>query len=651
LDGPPGTGKSQTIANIIATQIAEGRRVLFVSEKIAALEVVKNRLDAIGLGSYLLELHSSKAKRSVVAADLGRSLHKHPQASSFFSDTERNGLQRRRESLSAYVDGMNDSSTAIGMSLHDAIGVIAMRANLPEVPGANYPIDNLDSKSVSAVMEAAKRLERAWRPAIEGVDFAWHGVTTQVHPRLELTIATQALQDLQDVVDPYEDISTELGWDGPPAASLIIALLEAASLWDPEANTELLSREDWVELSNDASAFLKVATDLASAELALTSSAGDHWRRLISQPESKNVEQFTERLVELNPNVRLEPTVNATQLAKFLSLANTFASAIERVATRSAELAHALGLISPESLVEVQDVLEVFTRATGRHRPEAAWFKTDVDAEVERAIQALRNAHTSRADAKATASQYFQPSIIVTSPRDLNIRFSNQHTGLKKLSSAYRADRRTVQDACQAGVDVRDAISHLPLAIAWQEAEDTLAAEESKSATLLGSRYRGDETNWNDLEEALENARAIASKARASALEKLAQAAAHGSDVNPANRTVAENLDRALQDARAAMDELAPYVATAQFVNLTLHQQMVWHGSASAELQSMLEIFTTLDTFLERTLALTEVAAIQQDRNAFTKAAIEIEKKQESIQARFPFLPDLNLSTAEKLDS
>ncbi|MCX8200003.1 MAG: DUF3320 domain-containing protein [Candidatus Micrarchaeota archaeon] len=59
LQGPPGTGKSQTIANIIAQQLADGKKVLFVSEKMAALEVVKKRLDAAGIGTYLLELHNA----------------------------------------------------------------------------------------------------------------------------------------------------------------------------------------------------------------------------------------------------------------------------------------------------------------------------------------------------------------------------------------------------------------------------------------------------------------------------------------------------------------------------------------------------------------------------------------------------------------
>ena len=64
IKGPPGTGKSQTIANIIAANLAKGKSVLFVAEKAAALDVVKKRLDEAGLGDFCFELHSTKAKNA-----------------------------------------------------------------------------------------------------------------------------------------------------------------------------------------------------------------------------------------------------------------------------------------------------------------------------------------------------------------------------------------------------------------------------------------------------------------------------------------------------------------------------------------------------------------------------------------------------------
>lgn len=72
IQGPPGTGKSQTIANVIASAIADGKTVLFVAEKMAALEVVKRRLDQAGVGDACIELHSNKANKKMFLDELRR---------------------------------------------------------------------------------------------------------------------------------------------------------------------------------------------------------------------------------------------------------------------------------------------------------------------------------------------------------------------------------------------------------------------------------------------------------------------------------------------------------------------------------------------------------------------------------------------------
>jgi len=74
LHGPPGTGKSQTITNIISNLLYEGKTVLFVAEKSAALEVVQNRLNRMGIGQFCLELHSKKTDRMTVLKKLDANL-------------------------------------------------------------------------------------------------------------------------------------------------------------------------------------------------------------------------------------------------------------------------------------------------------------------------------------------------------------------------------------------------------------------------------------------------------------------------------------------------------------------------------------------------------------------------------------------------
>ena len=77
VQGPPGTGKSQTIANIIAAAVHDGKSVLFVAEKMAALNVVHSRLQRVGLGPICLQLHSRSANKRLVLAEIGATLNQH----------------------------------------------------------------------------------------------------------------------------------------------------------------------------------------------------------------------------------------------------------------------------------------------------------------------------------------------------------------------------------------------------------------------------------------------------------------------------------------------------------------------------------------------------------------------------------------------
>ncbi|KON79832.1 DUF3320 domain-containing protein [Azoarcus sp. PA01] len=112
IQGPPGTGKSQTITNIIAELLAGGRKVLFVAEKMAALEVVKRRLDECHLGDAVLELHSHKATKQSVIRELERTLQQgRPLAADGADDLA--ALKEVRDELNAYCEAVN---TAIGAS-------------------------------------------------------------------------------------------------------------------------------------------------------------------------------------------------------------------------------------------------------------------------------------------------------------------------------------------------------------------------------------------------------------------------------------------------------------------------------------------------------------------------------------------------------
>ncbi|MHB8348698.1 MAG: DUF4011 domain-containing protein, partial [Acidiferrobacterales bacterium] len=106
IEGPPGTGKSQTITNLIAAALHMGKKVLFVSEKLAALEVVKARLAHAGLENFVLELHSNKANKKRVIEDIEKRKSFRPRAPSGL-DSLLESLENKRKKLKAHADLLN----------------------------------------------------------------------------------------------------------------------------------------------------------------------------------------------------------------------------------------------------------------------------------------------------------------------------------------------------------------------------------------------------------------------------------------------------------------------------------------------------------------------------------------------------------------
>jgi len=106
VEGPPGTGKSQTIANLIAAALAQDKSILFVAEKKAALDVVSSRLENVGLGEFCLELHSHKTQKSVFHANLKKRLNKEYQDVSQL-EFDIKALAEQKKKLVAYSNLVN----------------------------------------------------------------------------------------------------------------------------------------------------------------------------------------------------------------------------------------------------------------------------------------------------------------------------------------------------------------------------------------------------------------------------------------------------------------------------------------------------------------------------------------------------------------
>ena len=124
IHGPPGTGKSQTITNLIADALGKGKKVLFVSAKMAALNVVHDRLVKLGLGRYCLEAHSTKAGKSKIVEELKRTLESPISNGGGQFEEQLEDLKKLRTQLNNYVNEIHRPREPFGKTVYQAVGRI-----------------------------------------------------------------------------------------------------------------------------------------------------------------------------------------------------------------------------------------------------------------------------------------------------------------------------------------------------------------------------------------------------------------------------------------------------------------------------------------------------------------------------------------------
>ena len=147
LHGPPGTGKSQTITNMIANALYHNKRVLFVAEKKAALEVVQSRLESIGLAPYCLELHSNKVDKKHFLHQMEETLTVEPPQKVAEYEKRANELYDRRMQLNSYVEAMHkprQNSLSLYQFINRCIEIEGDTLNMPFDEVCNLTLQQID---------------------------------------------------------------------------------------------------------------------------------------------------------------------------------------------------------------------------------------------------------------------------------------------------------------------------------------------------------------------------------------------------------------------------------------------------------------------------------------------------------------------------
>src|SRR5689334_19906875 len=408
LDGPPGTGKSQTIANMIGALLHAGKTVLVVSEKAAALDVVAERLTGAGLGRYLLELHSHKAARKEVAASLASALDEVPAAPA--APPVGADPFASRDQLNSYAHAVSRVRDPLGYSLHDVLAMIGSLRAVPAPPVTGLGPVHLTPEVLAEVRRAAAGLAATWRPAAQGRSFAWRGVIERGSLEDQLYQAASALEALGRVVQANQTLADATGLTRPSDAHALAQLLDHLLTW-PESMPDEWLTVDTLDVVDAAVAQLTAAlTAIAARETQASQAAGVPWLAIPRRDPLPAAEAAA--LAALSPPCADVGALAAGQIIRVAQEFSAAAGLLEKWLGTLSELARILGVHSPVTFANANDLLTLARLAAEPERPERTWLSVPDQRAASNAAQILYDAHRALATAEADARAYFTPDAL-----------------------------------------------------------------------------------------------------------------------------------------------------------------------------------------------------------------------------------------------
>ena len=177
IQGPPGTGKSQTITNIIAELLNDGKKVLFVSEKKAALDVVFNNLKRVGLDDFCFQVHSDKMNKKDFVQELYRVLHS-ASRSSIDREARLNELKEKKEKLDRYCKVLYKNVEPLNVKIYDIVNAVHLYKKYERL---TYKITDIKTKDLTYLAHCKEALERfaLYDGPSDIVNFPWYGFDSE----------------------------------------------------------------------------------------------------------------------------------------------------------------------------------------------------------------------------------------------------------------------------------------------------------------------------------------------------------------------------------------------------------------------------------------------------------------------------------------
>ncbi|MBX5491291.1 MAG: DUF4011 domain-containing protein [Chloroflexi bacterium] len=518
IQGPPGTGKSQTIANAIAEAMALGKTVLFVSEKMAALEVVAKRLREVGLGEFILEVHSDKADKKRIVQELFGALQsaKRVPTDHVLSELER--LRQRREQLNAYVRALHDRSNPLGRSAYWIHGELARLHNAPNIPFECPDVATLTPRRLERLRTIVKDLASVGQALQAGEQHPWYGCRVQradphVRSRVEdwLTRLRGCAERLENAQDALRS-----EWGLPAGKSLadaewlaqLLELLEAREpvpphwLTAPSLESYQSTTRQWEERLAAYYQQRRLLEEVYDQRLFNRDLA---WL----QKGLTGLDELPPRLLSGDGPLSERALVHRRLLEDALP---RFIDALQELVEETGPLADVLGLDATPTLAGARHLLAIGRLVVLDPRPMDAWLDVQCLTALEALAEEAGRRQETISQLRPGLEECFDGRFFELADGELGETFERKYASwFRWLRPSYHHDMGRLRQTTKRPVD----LDYRRAATAFDQARRVLAAERwlaehgDELAAAFGHHYQGARTQWDAVQQALHTTREL----------------------------------------------------------------------------------------------------------------------------------------------
>jgi Protein of unknown function (DUF4011)/AAA domain len=484
IQGPPGTGKSQTIANIIGEAVMDGKRVLFVSEKMAALDVVKRRLDQAGVGDACLELHSNKANKRMLLGELRRTWELGaPKGAA--ADAVDSALEASREVLNSHAFRMHGQDHSSGLTPYEAIGKLAQIQRRTGA-GGDLHLEGAECWNSEDRWSRLRLLQEiiSWIDEEGGpANHAWWCVgLDSILPREAERLgrsATALGERLKNIIEEQAGLAADLSIDAPGTFGSVASVVSTCRRISaaPPLVGESLAAVEW-DYPDELRTLADVGEKFAALNARLQDNVStDGWR--------------TDTDVTCATLKSLSGSLNVVWLARAARLEQL----IPQLTAAAGKLSSALGFVSDiVNAAGVKGILETARHVAAAPAAAPETFTAAVwDHGIEKACD-LVDAVASLESARQQIGDRIADSAWEANCGTLRQILASHGSGLFRwLSAEWRRTDRTVKSFLRnPAAPLHDVLKLLDEVVKGQKARILIREGDSFGAAAFGSQWRGE---------------------------------------------------------------------------------------------------------------------------------------------------------------